>query len=203
MKSIIYNITVMFCDKLSNFGIIPAERKKVYIYGYELLLSSVVGIFCLMILSGLIGKPFIWIPYLMGFVSLRITGGGYHAKSHWGCIVSFSIVFLILYAVGNSIYQATYVNVIFALFALGMAYFLAPVEAVNKPLKPENRRKNRRRCLAISLFNAVFSWIILIAGIDGGFYVAMYFTGIFAAAISMIAALPGNRIKNGDRSVKK
>ena len=151
-----------------------------------MLLSSVIGIYSLVILSALLGKPFAWIPYLIGFIPLRITGGGYHAKTHFACIVSFSLVFLFLLALSDTICLIPYIYFILACISLGTTYFLAPVEAVNKPLSSEIRQKNRKRCVGISWINITASLAVLIIGISHELYITMYFTGIFSAGVSMV-----------------
>ena len=47
----INSMTVVLCNKLCAFGIFPKSQEKIYIYGFELLLSSVIGIMVLMMIS--------------------------------------------------------------------------------------------------------------------------------------------------------
>lgn len=75
--------------------IIPTDKKAVYTYGLELLISDIVGISCIILISFLYGQRVMWIPYLIGFVPLRVLGGGYHAKTHLSCILFFSSLFLL------------------------------------------------------------------------------------------------------------
>ena len=142
----------------------------------------------MVILSALVGKPLAWIPYLIGFIPSRITGGGYHAKTHFTCIVSFSLVFLFLLTLSNAIGLIPYIYCIFAFISLGTTYFLAPIEAVNKPLSTKVRQKNRERCIGISWFNVMASLAVSIAGIRHEVHITMYFAGMFSAGISMIAS---------------
>ena len=192
MVTIIYNATVWFCEKLIHIGVIPECRKKIYVYGFELMFSSAVGIFCLAVLSALVGKPFAWIPYLAGFIPLRITGGGYHAKTHFSCIMSFSLVFLLLLVLCSVICQMSYINLLFAGMALGAAYYCAPVEAVNRPLSKAIQLKNRKRCLCIACINTLTSFAVLITRVVCGIYTVMYYAGAFSAGISMIVVFFGN-----------
>lgn len=145
------------------------------------------GIFILAVLSAFYGKPFAWIPYLIGFVPLRITGGGFHAKTHFACIVSFSLVFLILLTLSDKICPIPYIHFFITCVSLGIVYFLAPVEAVNKHLSFEIRQKNRKRCIGISWFNVMVSLAVLVAGIDNEAHLTMYFAGVFSAGVSMVA----------------
>lgn len=189
---IIYSTSVWFCDRLSQIGIIPECRKNIYIYGFELLFSSAIGIFCLAILSVLGAKPLAWIPYLIGFIPLRVTGGGYHAKTHFTCIISFSLVFLVLLTLSDTLSLVPYVHFIFACISLGITYFLAPIEAANKPLSAEVRRKNRKRCVGISWFSVMVSLTALVAGIDPEVHFTMYYAGVFSAGASMVVVFQQN-----------
>lgn len=150
------------------------------------MLSSAVGILSVIILSVLFGKPFAWIPYLIGFIPLRITGGGYHAKTHFMCILSFSLVFLTLLILSDTIYQIPYIHFIIACISLGIVHFLAPVEAANKRLSSEIRQKNRKRCMGISWFNVMVSLGVLVAGIGYEVHFTMYYAGVFSAGVSMV-----------------
>ena len=79
--------------KMENQGVIASKTIPIYAYGLELLYSSLAGVVALIIISAILGKPFLWIPYLAGFVPLRLSGGGYHAKTHFHCIFTFSLLY--------------------------------------------------------------------------------------------------------------
>lgn len=64
--------------KMENQGVIASKTIHIYACGLELLYSSLAGVVALIIISAILGKPFLWIPYLAGFVPLRLSGGGYH-----------------------------------------------------------------------------------------------------------------------------
>lgn len=183
----IYNTSVRLCDRLSQIGIIPECRKKIYIYGFELLLSSTIGILCLMVISAIAGKPLIWVPYLFGFIPLRITGGGYHAKTHFMCILSFSLVYSIflLYICFFDTLLITYV--VLSSITLIVSLAVAPVEAINKHLSIQKRKNNRKRCLTYASINVLITLWIMATGIKRNQYVHMYLLGGFAAGASMIA----------------
>ena len=79
--------------KMENQGVIASKTIPIYAYGLELLYSSLAGVVALIIISAILGKPFLWIPYLAGFVPLRLSGGGYHAKTHFHCFFTFSLLY--------------------------------------------------------------------------------------------------------------
>lgn len=182
----INSVTAVLCDKLCALGIFPKSQEKIYTYGFELLLSSVIGIVVLMMISIAGGKAFAWLPYLLGFIPVRITGGGYHAKTHFKCILSFSLVFFafLLSSIFVDIQSITYILLSFTTMVISLA--VAPVEAINKPLSNEKRNKNRKRCLKYAIVNHVIALVIWTARIQCGEHIGLYFFGEFAAGISMI-----------------
>lgn len=182
----INRVTAVLCNKLCALGIFSKSQEKIYIYGFELLLSSVIGIVVLMMISITGGKAFAWLPYLLGFIPVRITGGGYHAKTHFTCILSFSLVFLILLLLSSFVNVQSITYILLSIMTLLISLAVAPVEAINKPLSNEKRNKNRKRCLRYALFNHVIALIIGAMGIPCRECISLYFFGEFAAGISMI-----------------
>uniref|UniRef100_UPI004025D3FC accessory gene regulator B family protein n=1 Tax=Faecousia sp. TaxID=2952921 RepID=UPI004025D3FC len=185
----IYKAATWICDRLCENQIIPAEREKAYIYGFELLISSFVGIFCLILLSALCGIKYAWIPYLIGFIPLRVTGGGYHAKTHFMCIISFSAVFLFLLYSSRMLALIRNAHLILMVASLVVMYFFTPIEAQNKPLSKQTRHENRKRCIAVSWCAVGVSVILVLMKVNASIYVMMYFMGVFAANISILAVV--------------
>ena len=184
----INSMTVVLCNKLCAFGIFPKSQEKIYIYGFELLLSSVIGIVVLMMISITRGTAFAWLSYLLGFIPVRITGGGYHAKTHFTCILSFSLVFLIFLLSSSFIDIQSITYIFLSLTTLIISLAVAPVEAINKPLSNERRSKNRKRCLRYATINQVIALVIWAVRIPCGAYISLYFFGEFAAGISTIVS---------------
>lgn len=72
-------------------NVVDAAKAPIYAYGIELLLSSLAGILALAAISLFLRVPFLWIPYLGGFIPIRLLGGGYHAKTHRSCITALRV----------------------------------------------------------------------------------------------------------------
>ena len=80
-------------------GVISKDEREVYNYSFEILLATVLN-FLVVVILAIVSRT---IPqtvfYLLGFLPLRQIAGGYHAKTHFRCllILIFSyIVFLVL-----------------------------------------------------------------------------------------------------------
>ncbi len=88
-----HQMAIKTAEKMAEHSVIEAKATHIYAYGLELLFSSLGGVVALIIISTVCGKPFLWIPYLAGFIPLRLSGGGYHAKTHFRCVFTFKYVF--------------------------------------------------------------------------------------------------------------
>lgn len=60
---------------------------EIYVYGFELIISSIVETSALIIIGGLTHKMIETIIFLLSFSSIRIFSGGYHAKSYLRCFI--------------------------------------------------------------------------------------------------------------------
>lgn len=185
----IQQIAIKTAEKMSERSIIETGKARIYAYGLELLYSSLAGVAALLIISAICGKPFLWIPYLAGFVPLRLSGGGYHAKTHFRCIFTFSFLYsLVLFT--ERLYPipvkacliACYINLVIILL-------FSPVAAPNKPLKESSRRTNRRNSLLLGLANLLGAFAAVFLFTPNGQWVNMYFAGSSMAGLSMLLAV--------------
>ena len=76
-------------------AIIKTDDKESYCYGMELILSTLINVAFMVILSYyVIGYPIAFIPYIAVYTPLRLTAGGYHARSHLKCIRRLPLLYL-------------------------------------------------------------------------------------------------------------
>lgn len=180
-------VSGVLADTIAKKGIIDPRMVKVHAYGLELLFSTVVGIFILLVISLLCGEPSLWIPFLIGFIPQRLSGGGFHAQTHSRCISIFSIGYLIILQLSKVITFPIWIMIVFATFILLVCF--SPAEAVNKPLREDQRRKNRTRSLLLGLCNMLLClWIFVVWG-KMNRYLTMYFAGGSMAGLSILAAV--------------
>lgn len=163
-------------------GLIP-----VYAYGLELLLAAILNILLIILVAFFLHFPYAWIFFLSAFIPLRVTAGGYHAGTHFRCTVVCLVAFILTIALATYILD-TYrpvVSIISCLFNLATIICLSPVQAVQKPLTPNERRINRKRSLALAF---LFCWVSLLGQYRRLASAILFFSfGVFAAAISQIA----------------
>ena len=69
---------------------VDESKADAYVYGYELLISSVVSVLLVILVSAVCGDVRYSLSFLIGFIPQRIYIGGYHATSHTRCYLAFT-----------------------------------------------------------------------------------------------------------------
>lgn len=175
--------------KLSEHSIIEAKSIHIYAYGLELLFSSLAGVIALIVISAVCEKPSLWIPYMAGFVPLRIFGGGYHARTHFCCVFIFSLLYSFILLIGNLCAIPAKIWLIVCFINLLINLLFSPVVASNKPLKERQRRMNRRNSLFLCQANLFGCILLVFLFPEKSQWVNMYFAGSSMAGLSMLLAV--------------
>lgn len=173
---------------MEQINIINKDEREVYIYGTELILSSIVGILALIFVSICTGKYFQWLPFLIGFVPLRLLGGGYHAKNHRGCIITFTSVYFVCTILTETVKREKPMIVMFSLLVFFTIFLFSPIEAKNKTLSISVRTTNRRKSIVLALINAIITTLYVSNIIRDSIWITTYLTGFISAGIFMLIA---------------
>lgn len=175
---------------LAGRGIFNPEDMVVYSYGLELLISTAINILLVMIISFVFMQPLSWLFFLLPFIPLRLTAGGYHSKTHLGCCITFAGAYTLLVLAG--ILTAAYVTPLMLIgvsaVCLLINLLLSPVPAANKPLDEQEKRRNRRRSLIISAVALLVTALSLFAGAGILMLFIFFLLGQLGAAVSLIVA---------------
>lgn len=144
-------------NKLCEQDVIDTCDATAYVYGYELLISSVISVLIVVLVSIICGDFRYSLSFLLGFVLQRIYIGGYHATSHIRCHFAFSGMFLIC-ALLSKLITATYIfRIITTALLLTISIFFAPIEAKNKPLKEKKRLKYKTIASILSAIDFILA----------------------------------------------
>ena len=132
-------------------GIIPGKSEEAFIYGVQLLLSTSANLSCVAIISYFANEPLAWIPYLCGFVPLRITAGGFHAKTPLRCLLSFCSAYLVSITMIQRVQHSMVCISILANCSITLItiFFCSPIPPDNKPLMGCKKRRFRFYSLTI------------------------------------------------------
>ncbi len=124
--------------RLQKVGVIQ-DKFEIYKYGFELLISSLIGISLILIIGYLSNTFFDSLVFLICFILLRQCTGGYHSKTYLSCNLSFITVYLIFIYYRSNImfsYEGLFITVIMSIVII---FLLAPIEHKNKKMSKEKK----------------------------------------------------------------
>lgn len=92
---------------LTNFfvrnGLIKEYDSEVYSYGFEMFVSEIISWLIIIPIAIISGEFLESMAFVFSFIIFRTFGGGYHANTHYGCIFSFTFIYLVGLTVGKFI----------------------------------------------------------------------------------------------------
>ena len=188
----ISKFALVLAGHFADRDIYKREEISIYKYGFELLLSTILNMAGILLISVFMDTVVGAVFFCAAFIPLRLSAGGYHAKHHWSCIVGFNIIFLAFAALHHYMsagHILPYLLVSVLISSL-LIWSLAPVEAVNKPLKDEQRKRQRQRSIIIACVNLAITLLFFTGQSINKFLplFAFYNSGALAASLSLLAA---------------
>lgn len=179
-------------DLLSAHQIVKTEDKDIYAYGLEVLLSTLVNSTILVILGLLLGLFPETLIFIGAYGAMRVFTGGYHARTHLGCIATFTAIYLtsmVLVRYTPDVLR-TWPALLISLVCLVYIWIVAPVEHVNRPFegKEYERFKKAGRVVALAETSLCFlnHWIFQLHP-DLSFLIALAMLSVvFVLAIAKI-----------------
>lgn len=119
--------------------------QEVYVYGFELVISTLTCWTMIVITSLLLSNAISGIIFIATFSTLRIFAGGYHAKSYSKCLVISNLFYIVLLMIR---YVLSDMNILIwlSLFLVCSRYILkrAPIINSNQPISACKRKMCRR-----------------------------------------------------------
>ena len=128
--------------------VVPEEQREIYEYGFELSISSVIGILLVLAIGLVSGRFWESVVFYIVFCFTRLFTGGYHAPNHLLCKVTFVGALLAVLA-ADWLLQGIkdYYWFILHIYSLAIICSSAPIENSNKELT--DRQKVRCKIIAI------------------------------------------------------
>lgn len=115
-------------------------------YGIYMIISEITKIAAILIVATLLNVLTYAILTIVVFGLLRNFAGGIHAKTHWGCFISYSvIVFGTVYSSISLQYTSKFLLVaVLYPVCFCILYFYSPADILNKPVLSKKQRKKLR-----------------------------------------------------------
>ncbi|NLY68086.1 MAG: accessory gene regulator B family protein [Tissierellia bacterium] len=168
--------------------IIDIEERDIYIYGIELLISTLLTSISILILAFFIGELVSAVIFLLIHFLLKSYTGGYHANYYYQCYIYSILNFIILIIAKTRILLAYKPVVALALLVISIMIIFkyAPVTNKNNPKTEEeisrNKKIARKRVLLLSLI-PILGYVVKAELIDIWFMMALT---IFSIAYSIV-----------------
>lgn len=144
---------------------IDDEKAEVILYGIQLIVGEIPKMFILFALSFLFGIGWYTIFAFLTIIPYRAASGGFHLKSHLGCIIGTSLfyfgnVFLSKILILNSI-QKYGLAIIALIFGIVMVSLYAPADTENVPIISKKERKKKKILSYITLVLTILAGLII------------------------------------------
>lgn len=176
--------------------VIKSEDEEVYEYGLQLLLSTVFNGIIALILAIISGTVLQCVCYLVVFILLRKSAGGFHAKTHFGCCCILSVVLslfiMFIKFVPNEVYGI--VAAIAATVSVVIILMFAPLEHENKPISDKDKSRLRKISIIYAILFALLVFALFIAKLK--MIMICIALGMFTASSSMLVAVIEKKIKS-------
>lgn len=156
---VINKISVKLTNFLVKTGIIDCSDDEVYIYGFELCISSVISVLIILALAIASGMYIESILFYAVFCVTRLYSGGLHAETYLKCKLLFAFTFSltlgICYVLEDKAIEPLIWIIVFALSSAIIIWF-APLENPNKGLTEVDKKRAKRITVFILL-----TWLII------------------------------------------
>lgn len=168
-KEVIIMITAIanrIADFICSNSDLADDERDLYVYGYEIAISSIIT-FSLLIITGLLFSRLIEaIVFFAVFYLLRRRTGGYHADTYLKCNLIFELnvlSVLLICCLDIPIIARIAVNLAIFILCLIITAIKAPISNPNKPISEDMKSNHKKWALAliitfelISVFS--FNW---------------------------------------------
>lgn len=134
---------------------IDDEKAEVITYGIELIIGEIPKIFLLFIFSFIIGIGWYTVFAYVALIPYRASSGGFHLKTHIGCIVGsctfyYGIVYLSKF-ITLDMFQKYMIIGLALVFGAIMVSLYAPADTENIPIISKKERKRKKILSYIAL----------------------------------------------------
>lgn len=144
----IAKLSQIIADFFIRQKVVPEEQREIYEYGFELSISSVIGILLVLAIGLVSGRFWESVVFYIVFCFTRLFTGGYHAPNHLLCKVTFVGALLAVLAADWLLRGIKdYYWFVLHIYSLAIICSSAPIENSNKELT--ERQKVRCKIIAI------------------------------------------------------
>ena len=180
----LHEISIKIVDFLLKHGTAPKNRS-IYIYGTECFLSECIGNVLLFAVALPLHQGTSMLIWLLSFLSIRTHLGGYHAPTHWLCLIISTLV-----GIGSLFFNWIWTKLgMYSILVLILCDgYIIFTKAIMHPNHPISTSKSKRERCILLINTAVESIIIFIFIYLQNNWYAPIISGIFCAVLMSLMA---------------
>lgn len=157
----LHKLSVRWAKKLAEYS--DNNREEIYIYGIELIITTVLGLMSILLLSGLLVCLTSGLVFIFVFVPLRLFTGGYHASSYAKCFIISNISYLLVLLVRNITWKDIPIAAWIGVFISMSCYIIRYVPVINSAQPINEKKQKRSKIISRYILLADMFWIIYLA----------------------------------------
>jgi accessory gene regulator B len=160
-----YELAYYMSDQLVKRKIVEEDMVDVYRYGLEILLTSSLTSLCILLIAILLRSWMYGIFYLILTIPLRITAGGYHAKTYRKCFLISNLAYIAVYVTANLLHKLelpmfAWLSILYV--SVFYIFKKAPIQNSRQPLSPDTLKKNKRKASIYLLLDSIIFTSLLV-----------------------------------------
>lgn len=179
---------------------IDQKNRDIYIYGFEIAISTILGLLSILIFSAVFSTWITGVYFLCLFVPLRIYAGGYHALTYKKCYIISMLSYMAVLIVNDMLWDKV-PKLIWGLSLISAFVVIvlkSPLRNEHHPLKTEKLNKCRKRAILVVVTES--AWIVNCTIRKNEDLVKMPILSICLVALAMIVQIVlNNKEKKGGR----
>ncbi len=145
-------ISAFITDTLIEGKVIKIEERNLYLYCFGTLTEMTANLVTTLIIGALLGKIVATLFFMLVFIPLRSTAGGYHCETAGKCyLLSMAVYLTVILTYDFISIIPLYVCVLICVIDFAAVMILSPVASPNKPFTVKEKTRNRRISIALSL----------------------------------------------------
>ena len=164
------------------------EKRPVFVYGFELSLSTLSSVFSIILLSIIFKNVYSSLLFLYIFFFLRLFSGGYHAPTYSRCFILTNAIFVFVYLLSEAILWYKPLLIPFAILSCISVFLLSPIRSTKHPLSERLYAQNKKIARIIVSIDFLLFLILYITGMPTR-YLATWALSLSAVAIMMVITL--------------
>ncbi len=189
-------------------NVIKEDDRDIYDYCFEILLSTVINLMALVFLALVSDSVMVTIWFMIGFIAIRTTSGGFHAETHVGCFLILICSYIACLTPVLLLHEDVQmiITVVNDVVSFLLVIIFSPVEDCNKPFTKEEYKKFKVVSNISIIVMTVISLVLIFCfeKEKWGFSVSL---GMLVVSLSLVAGTLKNRLRqriyNKKKGVKK